>query len=121
MLKQRQQGLTFIGYVIVLAIIGFFALMAMKLTPLYLEYQSITSIMNSVSKEPSNITPAALRGTIQKRLDVNNVNRVEAKDFRIRREKGRLIVRIEYNAETNFVGNLFFLVKFENEVEISGP
>ncbi|MDX1442441.1 MAG: DUF4845 domain-containing protein [Gammaproteobacteria bacterium] len=118
---KQQKGMTFLGYVLVLGIIGFFAIMAMKLTPLYLEYQSVNNVMQGITKEPQTITPQALRSTIGKRLNVNNVNRVEAKDFKIRREKGRLVVSIAYNAETKFVGNLFFLVKFENEVEITGP
>ena len=121
MFIKRQQGMTFFGYVIVLAIIGFFAIMGMKLTPLYLEYQSVNNVMQGITSEPQNISPQALRSTIGKRLNVNNVNRVDAKDFKIRREKGRLVVSIEYEAETKFVGNLWFTVKFQNQVEITGP
>lgn len=121
MFMKRQQGMTFFGYVIVLVIIGFFAIMAMKLTPLYLEYQSVHSVMKGITSEPVTINPAALRSTISKRLNVNNVSRVDAKDFKIRREKGRLVVSIQYEAETRFFGNLWFTVKFDNQVEITGP
>lgn len=121
MLMKRQQGMTFFGYVIILAVIGFFAIMAMKLTPLYLEYQSVTSVMNGITKEPSNISPTSLRQTIQKRLDINNVSRVKSSDFKIRREKGHLNVSINYEARTPFVGNLYFLVVFDHDVDITGP
>jgi hypothetical protein len=35
-LRRRQQGLTFWGYVVILAILGFFVLIGLKLTPIYL-------------------------------------------------------------------------------------
>lgn len=119
LLQKRQKGMTFLGYVIVLAIIGFFAIMALKLTPVYLEYQSIVKIMNNVAQE--NITsPNALRSTIQKRLDVNNITTVTAKDFRIRRGEGATELSIEYEARTKFAGNLWFLLQFDHSVNLRG-
>lgn len=121
LLKKRQKGLTFLGYVIVLGVIGFFALMAMKLAPLYLEYQSVVKIMNNVADStPPTASPVAIRDTIQKRLDVNNIERVKAKDFKVSRDKGAPQVSIEYEARTSFVGNLWFLLLFEHSVTLRG-
>ena len=119
MLQQRQKGMTFLGYVIVLGIIGFFAIMALKLTPLYLEYQSIVKIMNNVAEETVT-TPNAIRNTIQKRLDVNNIETVTAKDFKIVRDKGTTTLSIEYEARTRFIGSLWFLLLFDHRVELRG-
>lgn len=109
------------GYVLILFVIGFFAIMAMKLTPLYLEYQAVVNIMEGASKESVNSSPAALRSTINKRLDINQVTRVDEKDFKLRREKGRLMISIDYEARTNFVGNIYFVVVFSHEVVVTGP
>lgn len=119
--QQRQKGMTFLGYMIVLGIIGFFALMAMKLVPLYLEYQSVVKIMNSVASETSpNTPPARVRDAIQKRLDINNINRINSRDFQIVRESGATVLAIDYEARTNFAGNLWFLLVFENDVVLRG-
>lgn len=121
LLQQRQKGMTFLGYVIVLGVIGFFALMAMKLAPLYLEYQSVVKIMNNVADSTSSAaTPNAIRDTIQKRLDVNNIERVKAKDFKISRGNGTLQVSIAYEARTSFIGNLWFLLVFDHSVSLRG-
>lgn len=121
MLRQEQQkGMTFLGYVIVLGIIGFFAIMAMKLAPLYLEYQSVVKIMNGVAQEATAAsTPASVRSTIQKRLDVNNITRINAKDFAIKRDRGTTL-SIDYEARTQFMGNLWFLLVFEHSVALRG-
>lgn len=121
MLRQEQQkGMTFLGYVIVLGVIGFFAIMAMKLAPLYLEYQSVVKIMNGVAQEATAAsTPASVRSTIQKRLDVNNITRINAKDFVIKRDRGTTL-SIDYEARTQFMGNLWFLLVFEHSVALRG-
>lgn len=119
MQRNRQLGMTFLGYAIVLAVIGFFAIMAMKLVPLYLEYQSVVRIMDGTAEENGpNTSPAALRSTIQKRLDVNNIDRLNARDFRVVREKGVVELSVEYEARTKFMGNLWFLLEFNHSVAL---
>lgn len=117
---KEQQGMTFLGYVIVLGIIGFFAMMVLKLVPIYLEYQSVLTALNSVESQPASSAPASIRSAIQKNLDVNSVNVVSSKDFKIKRDKGATRVQIAYNAETQFISNIYFLVKFDASVELGG-
>lgn len=121
MLNRQQQGMTLMGYVLILFVIGFFAIMAMKLTPLYLEYQAVVNVMEGASKESVSSTPAALRSTLGKRLGINQVTRVDAKDFKIRREKSRVMISIDYEARTGFFANIFFVVVFSHEVAVTGP
>ena len=119
--KQTQKGMTFLGYVIVLGIIGFFAVMAMKLAPLYLEFQSVVKIMNNVAEQSSAQTPvAAIRTSIQKQLDVNNIDRVEGRDFEIKRDKGTTTLSIDYEARTQFAGRLWFLLTFDHAAVLRG-
>ena len=40
-MKRKQSGLTFIGFVIVLAVAGLFIYVGMKLVPMYTEYYSV--------------------------------------------------------------------------------
>ncbi len=120
LLQERQKGMTFLGYVILLSVIGYFAIMAMKLAPLYLEYQSVVKIMNSVAAESNaSTTPVSMRSTIQKRLDVNNITRITAKDFVIKRDKGT-VLSVDYEARTKFAGNLWFLLTFDHSVALRG-
>lgn len=119
--KQRQQGMTFLGYVIVLGIIGFFAVMAMKLAPIYLEYQSVVRIMNNVAQEsPAATPPRSIRDSIQKQFDVNNIDRVSGSEIEVKRDKGTTIISIDYEARTKFVGRLWFLMLFDHSVMLSG-
>ena len=118
--SSRQSGMTAIGVVLLLAVIGVFALTLMRLTPLYLEYQSISTIMNGLTKELKTATPTQLRSMIEKRMDVNNVTVVTPKDFKFSKKDGVMTVSIAYQAEAPFVSNVFFLVKFQKEVRVTG-
>jgi Tfp pilus assembly protein PilE len=44
----RQKGMTAIGWLIVLALIGFFVLLTLKMLPSYLEYYKIVSTLDSL-------------------------------------------------------------------------
>ncbi len=118
--SNRQSGMTAIGIVLLLAVIGVFALTVMRLTPVYLEYQSISTIMNGLTAELKTATPTQLRSMIEKRMDVNNVTVVTPKDFKFSKKDGVMTVSIAYHAETPFVSNVFFLVKFKKEVRVTG-
>lgn len=117
--RKEQKGMTLLGYVIVLGVVGFFALMLVKITPLYIEYRSVVSIINAVAAESSaNESPATLRASIQKRLDVNDIERVKARDFRITQSRSGTTVGIEYEARTQFIGNMWLLMEFEHSAEL---
>ncbi len=118
--SSRQSGMTAIGVVLLLAVIGVFAMTVMRLTPLYLEYQSISTIMNGLTKELKTATPTQLRSMIEKRMDVNNVTVVTPNDYKFSKKDGVMTVSIDYQAEAPFMSNVFFLVKFQKEVKVTG-
>lgn len=48
---KAQRGITMIGFLMVLVIVGFFAYAAMRLVPVYTEYFSVRKAMKSVAGE----------------------------------------------------------------------
>ncbi|HHH47021.1 MAG TPA: DUF4845 domain-containing protein [Thiotrichales bacterium] len=118
--ESRQRGMTFIGWVVTLAIVGFFVLLTLRLLPGYLEYFKIKGVLESLEKEP-NITQASkaeIRKLIARRLDINSVDDVTAKDFRIEKRDGRLVVRIDYEVRVPVLGNVDAVQKFHDQIEL---
>ncbi|RMD71998.1 MAG: DUF4845 domain-containing protein [Gammaproteobacteria bacterium] len=117
---KRQEGMTLIGWVIVLAIIGFFTLLAIRLVPLYLEYYSVKGALHSLEEEPF-ITKKSKRkilDLIDRRLFVNGVQNADVKDFHVEKKDGKLKVWFDYEVVRPFIGNVYLLVKFHDEIEI---
>ena len=57
----RQRGMTGIGWLIVLGLIGFFALLTLKMVPSYLEYYKIVATLDSIAEEKGFNSPAEIR------------------------------------------------------------
>ena len=118
----RQQGMTFIGLVIVLGLIAFFVLAALKLVPLYLENFKITSSLQSLKTDQGLASKSApeILTLLNRRLDVNDVTRLTPKDIEIKVGSGKAVVRISYEARESFIGNVDIVAKFDNSVELTG-
>ena len=50
----RQRGVTLIGFLFMLVIVGFFAYLAMRLIPAYTEYMGVVKSMELVKNEPNS-------------------------------------------------------------------
>lgn len=115
---KKSQGLTLIGFVFVLGMLGFFAFAGMQIGPVYLDHMSVVKAMETAAKESTmNDSPTKIKTRIAKLLDVSYVDQVTAKDFKIIRGSGRQI-EVKYVVEKDFVFNLGFIMKFEERVSL---
>ena len=49
--RTHQRGMTAIGWLIVLAMIGFFVLLALRMVPAYLDYYKVVSTLEGLESE----------------------------------------------------------------------
>lgn len=119
-LKQRQRGLTFISWLIVLAIGGFFVMLGMKLTPIYLENQSVKSVVKSLNNDPlvRNTDARGIRTIIKKRMRINSIYDFPDDVIKIKKTRTNLAVDITYNKEEKIVGNIYVVVKFSEQLNV---
>lgn len=114
----KQQGFSFWGLLVLLALIAFFATIVLRLYPVYYEYFSVSSIMNRIEDEA-----LASKSDIVKRLSrtmqVDNVRRVNLDDFDIKKTKTGFTVTLDYEDRVEMMGNLDVIAKFNKKIEIS--
>lgn len=117
---KQQEGLTFLSLLIVLAVIGFFAYIGIKLTPVYLEHFSVTSSLQSLAEEESQgLAVGELRSRLLKRLEINSVTHVTENDISVTSEAGSKTVTVQYEVQEPFYGNVSLLISFEDSVTLS--
>jgi hypothetical protein len=118
---RQQEGLTFVSLLLVLAVVGFFAYIGIKLTPVYLENFSVSSSLKSLEEEESQgLAVGELRSRLLKRLEINNVSHVTEDNIRIRSEANSKTVTVQYEVQQPFYGNISLLISFEDSVTLSG-
>jgi Tfp pilus assembly protein PilE len=121
-LRHQQQGMTLIGLVLVFVIIGFFALIFMRLLPVYMEDASISSAMQTVARDlPPNASFNEIKKALGKNFDINNVKAVQTTDFVLVDEGGSKVLSVDYEARAPFVSNISFVVEFGHEVTLGAP
>jgi len=118
----KPRGMTLMSFVVVLALVGFFALVAMKLFPMYSEYFNLKSVMKEYAAQPNSasIPPAQMYSELNRRFGIAYVSSVEKEHIKIVREGGQTKLNIAYEVRTPLFGNLDVVGNFDNTVELSG-
>ena len=119
-LQKNQKGLTFISWLIILAIGGFFVMLGLKLTPIYLENQSVKSVVKSLNNDPlvRKTDNRGIRKIIKKRMKINSIYDFPQDAIKIKKSKTRLNVDITYNREEKIVANVYVVVKFSEKLSV---
>lgn len=118
-LKHKQRGLSFIGWLVLIAILAFFTVAGLRLTPLYMEYFTVSKVLEAVAAE-SGISKKSRRvvwSKIDKRLYINGVKAVEPENFSIDIQQGETSYTIEYEVRTGLIGNLDVVAMFKKTVK----
>ncbi|MEO5702651.1 MAG: DUF4845 domain-containing protein [Gammaproteobacteria bacterium] len=117
----KQRGMSAIGLVIVLLLIGFFTLITLRVGPMYLENFSVTSSLASLKNEPDIAAKPGIEilQLLMKRLDINDVENVNPKDIAITRISTGVLVSVKYEVRKALVGNFDVVGKFDESVELN--
>jgi Domain of unknown function (DUF4845) len=121
-MKQSQRGITVIGFLIVLCILGFFAYCAMKLMPVYSEFMGVAKAMNQLSQEPGiqSKDVSEIRNLLNVKLDVQYVNdsNIPPSQIQLKKQSGAASLRIFYDKRVDFIYNVDLLVSFDKTVNL---
>lgn len=112
---KMQRGITFIGFLMVLVVVGFFAYAAMRLVPVYTEYFSVVKAMKAVAGEVgvANKQPGDIRVMLLRHFDISYVDSVRPNDIRISRDRNPSI-NIRYEVRKPFVSNIDLVISFDH-------
>jgi Tfp pilus assembly protein PilE len=110
----RQRGITLIGFIFVLVVVGFFIYMGMVLGPSYSEYYGVVKSMNSLASQTDS-DKADLRRLqidLQKYFDVGYVESVTGDQLTLNRDKDHNEIELDYEVRKPFIYNIDFVMKF---------
>ncbi len=121
-MQHRQRGMTMLGILLVVVVVGAWIYAGIRLTPLYLEYMRVASTLEKVRDEfDSNpgTTEFMLRKAVERHFDIEMVEVITSNDIEITRDGGEFIMRANYEATTPIVSNVSFLVNFDKSVTVT--
>lgn len=120
-MRQRQQGMTFIGLLCILALVGVIGYAGIRLIPVYLNYMNISRTMQATASEFKGETPdpGGLRRTLEKHWEVEQISSVDWKDIEIvKDENGVTTLHVAYDDSEPYIGNVSLSVHFDKTVKV---
>ncbi|MDX2456537.1 MAG: DUF4845 domain-containing protein [Gammaproteobacteria bacterium] len=115
---QQQKGVTTIGWLIILALIGFFVLLTLRMGPSYMEYYKVSSTLESMAKESGFGSPQEIRHMAENRFDISYVHSITKKDLKIKPFGQNYLVGAKYESRVHLFGNVYVVMVFDKQVTV---
>ena len=127
-MRNRQQGVTAIGWLFLLAPFVIVVYAGIRLAPVYLNYMKVVrAIDNAASTVKGGAGGAggagdatAIRTAIDRHFEVDMVDFPTIKDIQVRREGAAWVIEAKYEDEAPLFGNVSLHVMFDKTVRSGG-
>jgi hypothetical protein len=119
-MRQHQQGVTFLGLLCILALVGVVVYAGVRLVPVYVNYLSIAKTLESVAGEAKgdNPDPETLRGLIDRHFTIEDPRVITAKDIEITKDDGSIQMHVAYDDVVPYIANVSLIVHFDKTVKV---
>ncbi|MRW93244.1 DUF4845 domain-containing protein [Duganella sp. FT80W] len=118
-MHKRQQGISLVGLIFVLAVVGFVLVLGLKIVPTYTEYRAI---QNAIVTAKSNGHGSVIE--IQKSFDASAVagyiSSINSRDLIIDKVNGETEISFAYEKKIPLVGPASLLLEYEGTTAKGG-
>lgn len=109
----RQRGITLFGLMLWAIVVGFVALIVMKVLPTLNEYFTIQKAVNKIANEGGTTVPE-IRAAFERTKDIEySITSITAKDLNITKENDKVVIGFAYDKEIELISPVFLLIKYE--------
>jgi hypothetical protein len=118
---KTQGGITLLGFLMVLMIVGFFAFLVMRLFPVYSEYYSVVTAMKGVQAEPGVATWSVdkIKDSLDRKMYISYVTSVKKQNVRVIRQGGGNQLNVKYEVRGPLLYNLEYIASFNKTVDLT--
>ena len=122
-MKRNQGGMTLIGFVIVLAVVGFFAYVGMKLFPMYSEFYAVKQALKGLQSEPgiADQDPGKIQDLFFRRLYISYAEDVKPENVKVERIDAGWKMTVSYEVRKPLIYNLDVVGKFDASENLVRP
>ena len=110
---RAQRGVTLFGLMFWAIVVGFVALVVMKVLPTLNEYFTIQKAVNKLAKEGGTTVPE-IRAAFERTKDIEySIQSITAKDLSITKENEKVVISFAYDKEIELMKPIYLLIKYE--------
>jgi hypothetical protein len=109
----HQRGITLFGLLMWAIIIGFVALLAMRVLPTVNEFFTIQKAVNKIAAEGMTTVPE-IRNAFEKAKEIEySIQSISSKDLDITKENDKVVIRFAYDKEVEIMSPVYLLIKYQ--------
>jgi Domain of unknown function (DUF4845) len=114
--RMYQRGMSLPAIMLVVAMVGFFVMVGIRMLPRYMEYLSIREIVETVAREynPDEEDLADIRRRIDTMFNTNQINDLQPKDVEIFHKEGRTYIDAGYEVRVPIMGIVEAVMNFDD-------
>jgi hypothetical protein len=107
-----QRGITLFGLMFWAIVLGFGALIGMRVLPTLNEYFTIKRTINKITSEGSTVPE--IRAAFERQKDIEySITSISGKDLIVTKENDKVVVAFAYDKEVELMKPVYLLIKFE--------
>ncbi|MEX0607617.1 MAG: DUF4845 domain-containing protein [Halofilum sp. (in: g-proteobacteria)] len=113
-----QRGISPIGWMALLIVVGFVGLVAVRLVPVYLDYYSVVSSAQSVYEKTvrSGGSDREIRESLRRHMQINDINDLGDDIVSIQRGRSGVDLVIDYEVQKPLVGHIDLVLRFNRSI-----
>ena len=109
----RQRGITLFGLLFWAIVVGFGALVIMRVLPTMNEYLTIQKAVNKIAQERSTTVPE-IRSAFERQKEIEySIQSISGKDLSITKENDKVVIAFAYDKEIELMKPVYLLIKYE--------
>ena len=111
--RAQQRGVTLFGLLFWAIVVGFVALIGMRVLPTLNEYFTIQRAVNKIATEGATTVPE-IRNAFEKQKDIEySISSISGKDLQVTKENDKVVIQFAYDKEIEVVSPVYILIKYE--------
>jgi hypothetical protein len=119
---RKQRGVTMIGWIFLLTPMAVVLYAGIRVGPEYLNYYKVLTAMKETASElksDETLSPAGIRGALEKRFDTGYIDSPSVKEIGVTKEDAGWTMTADYEKTVPMFGNLFLTMAFNKSVVIN--
>jgi hypothetical protein len=114
--RRRQSGMSMLGILIIMLMVGFFAMCVIRMTPGYLEYLSVKEIIAGIAMEvdPVKDDIRDIRRKIATIFNTNQIYLLNPDDVEIYSKEGKTYIDANYEVRLPVMWRIDAVLKFDD-------
>jgi len=117
-MRNRQRGVTFIGWLLLLTPTAIVIYAGIRVTPIYLNYMKVAKALNQVATDykTGGATAQAIKINLDRHFEIDMINHPDWQDIKLKHEDGGWTVEAAYEEDAPLFQNMSLHFVFDKKV-----